>query len=106
MERRIFSIHAKISGETKEDIEEMYVSIAQGLQTFGATIFTAKVAFCFVALQCNTTNRKLSKSGEGSSMGVAEDGILIPSESNPVRASAQISVLTRLIFDTREIENI
>eukprot|EP01102_Stenamoeba_stenopodia_P005451 TRINITY_DN160_c0_g1_i3.p1 TRINITY_DN160_c0_g1~~TRINITY_DN160_c0_g1_i3.p1 ORF type:complete len:1038 (-),score=290.46 TRINITY_DN160_c0_g1_i3:626-3739(-) len=64
MERRIFSIHSKIAGETKEDVEELYVSIAQGLQTFGATIFSAK-------------------SGEGPSMGVAEDGILVPSDSNP-----------------------
>ena len=54
MERRIFSIHSKISGETKEDIEEMYVSIAQGLQTFGATIFTAKVVRYIICCQPDT----------------------------------------------------
>jgi hypothetical protein len=65
VERRILYVHSRISADTKEDAEDIYVSIAQGLQLYGTAIFPAK-------------------KGEGAYMGVAEDGVFIPAESNPV----------------------
>lgn len=64
VERRILYIYSRLLATTKDEMEDIYVSIAQGLQMYGATIFPAK-------------------KGDGNSFGVAEDGIFVPADANP-----------------------